>query len=341
MRRIEQLMKQFMEKDSIFKILSLDGGGIKGIYILKILIELEKRYGKVLKNFDLICGTSTGGIIALGLAIGKTPQDILDFYLQFGSKIFPATNSFLRFIYLVRQFILSNKYSNHCLRLALEEFFGDHIVKDSKCNLCIPAVNLIDAKGIVFKTYHCPDFVRDGEISLVDIALATSAAPTFFPSHSITPQLSQGLVDGGLWANNPSLIGAIEAVSYFVGPDKQYSKFSLLSLGTLSSNKAWFPQNHKKASIIRWSLRLFPLTLSVQSNAIDNIMKIASDKGLFPIKKYIRIREPYINPTQMKYIDLDNSSSKSINILLDLANSTVNEWLDKKELKEFFNHSER
>ncbi len=327
-----------MYKKRKFRILSLDGGGFKGIYTARIISEIEKKYGKISDSFDLICGTSTGGIIALGLGIGKSADEIVEYYLNYGPKIFPVRNFLNKFYYTAKQLLFSSKYSNTVLKKSLISFFGNVKMRDAKCNLCIPAVNLIDAKGIIFKTPHSPDFTRDGNLFMKDVALATSAAPTFFPSFQIT-NISSGLVDGGLWANNPAFIGAIEAVSYFVGPGKDYDEFSILSIGTISSSKSWYPGNHKNASIANWALNIFPLTISVQSNAMDNLLKIASDKKLFPMGNYIRIDEPSINPIQMKYIDLDNASSKSISILFDLADSTINNQLDRNEIKEFFNNN--
>ena len=317
-----------------FKILSLDGGGFKGLYTAKVLSEIENRFGKINENFNLICGTSTGGIIALGLGLGRSSNEIVDYYLQHGSKIFPSDTFYKEWFYTLRQLTFFPKYSDSALKSSLNAFFGEALMKDAKCNLCIPAVNLTDARNIVFKTPHSPEFKRD---PMVDVALATSAAPTFFPSASI-PSVSTALVDGGLWANNPAFVGAIEAVSYFVGNDKPFDGFSILSIGTLSSSKSWFPSNHKKGSVLRWGTKIFPLTISVQSNAMDNLLKIASSKQLFPMGEYIRLDDPPVNPNQMKYIDLDKASAKSAQTLLDLAYSTVNTQLSRAEIINFFNN---
>jgi len=320
-----------------FKILSLDGGGFKGLYTAKFLSEIEKRFGKINENFNLICGTSTGGIIALGLGLGRSADEIVDYYLHHGPKIFPSNTFYNRWYHTARQLTIFPKYSDSVLRNSLNIFFKDALMKDSKCHLCIPSVNLSDAQGIVFKTPHSPEFVRDPHQKMLDVALSTSAAPTYFPSVSI-PSVSSGLVDGGLWANNPAFIGAIEAVSYFVGNDKPFDEFSILSVGTLSSTKSWHPRNHKNGSVLRWGTKIFPLTIAVQSNAMNNLLKIASDKRLFPMGEYIRLEDPNISPNQMKYIDLDKASSKSVQALLDLANSTINTQLSKIEIKEFFNN---
>jgi patatin-like phospholipase/acyl hydrolase len=318
-----------------FRILSLDGGGIRGLYSAKVLAEIEKRYGSSSTIFDLICGTSTGGLIALGLGLGKSAEEIVEYYKKYGNQIFPINNKIQKIRYTLRQLVISSKYSNRNLRDSLTEFFGDAKMKDSKCKLCIPTVNLTDAQGIILKTPHSPDFIRDQNLKMVDVAIATSAAPTFFPSAGLDG-VSSNCIDGGLWANNPSFIGAIEAVSYFVGENKEFSKFSILSIGTISGGKSWYPQKHRTASALRWATKIFPLTIAVQSNAMNNLLKIASEKGLFPMGEYIRFEDPLVSPNQLKYIDIDNASDQSLTLLMDLAGATVNKYLGQQRIKEFF-----
>lgn len=324
-----------MTKKKKFRILSLDGGGIKGLYSVKILSEIEKRYGKSCEIFDLMCGTSTGGIIALGLGYGKSADEIVEYYTKYGMRIFPINNRWKRIGFTCRQLFYSSKYSNDSLKESLTEFFGDATMNDAKCKLCIPAVNLTDARGIILKTPHSPDFTRDKHLKMVDVALATSAAPTYFPSTKLDG-ISSNCVDGGLWANNPAFIGAIEAISHFVGEDKQYDEFSILSIGAISSTKSWYPKKQKNTSTISWATKIFPLTISVQSNAMDNLLKIASSKKLFPMGEYIRLDDPLISPNQLNNIDLDNASEHSIKLLLDLAGSTANKYLGQQNIKEFF-----
>jgi patatin-like phospholipase/acyl hydrolase len=319
----------------IFRILSLDGGGIRGLYSAKVLAEIEKRYGSSCEIFNLICGTSTGGIIALGLGLGKSADEIVEYYIKYGNQIFPGKNKIQKIKYTLRQLVMSPKYSNRILKDSLSDFFGDARMKDSKCKLCIPAVNLTDAQGIMLKIPHSPELIRDGNLKMVDVAMATSAAPTYFPSAGLDG-VSSNCIDGGLWANNPSFIGAIEAISYFVGENKEFSKFSILSIGTISGGKSWYPKKHRTASALRWATKIFPLTISVQSNAMNNLLKIASEKGLFPMGEYIRFEDPLVSPNQFKYIDLDNASNQSLTLLMDLAGATANKYLGQQRIKEFF-----
>ncbi len=108
-----------------YRILAIDGGGIKGLYSAVILEEIEKVYGPVYQNFNLICGTSTGGIIALALASGMPASDIVRFYKEKGPSIFPYQNPFYRKIHYFKQILIKSKYSSNQLKLALEEVFQD------------------------------------------------------------------------------------------------------------------------------------------------------------------------------------------------------------------------
>ena len=167
-----------MKSQKTFKILSIDGGGIKGLYSATILKRLEEKYGLIPDYFDLICGTSTGGVIALGLAASLPCKKIIEFYQDYGPKIFPYNSRPARFLAGVKQTIISSKYQDNVLKEALTYVFNDLRINDSCCCLCIPAVNLATMQGIIFKTSHVKELTRDGDLKMVDVALATTAAPT-------------------------------------------------------------------------------------------------------------------------------------------------------------------
>ena len=207
-----------INKHKTFNILSIDGGGILGLYSAEVLALIEKEVFKkntIFPNkFNLIAGTSTGGIIALALALGYSPTEISELYKLHGEEIFHKSY----FKYLFRNWIFTNRYSSLPLQNALTEFFGDKTVKDCKTNICILAIDVSNCQPIIFKTNHNGNLTRDIDVKLTDIALATSAAPTYFPLHSFG--YYRGLADGGLWQNNPALFAIIEACTYFVGEEK-------------------------------------------------------------------------------------------------------------------------
>jgi patatin-like phospholipase/acyl hydrolase len=145
------------------KILSIDGGGIKGVFPAAFLADIETTLPQgVSSYFDLIVGTSTGGIIALGLGLGLTAAQILDFYRQHGPKIFKGN----RFVLTVKQ-ALWRKYSNEQLRRALEQTFGNRKLSESKTRLVIPSFNIDTGEVYIYKTRHHKRFERDYEKTAV------------------------------------------------------------------------------------------------------------------------------------------------------------------------------
>ena len=205
-----------------FQILSLDGGGIKGIFSAAVLANLEEDYGiKITDHFDLITGTSTGGIIALALGIGMRPRQIVDFYVREAPNIF-ASKPFAKVMQYLRC-----KYSSEGLRHSLEKCFKDKQLKDSNKRLVIPAYNLGKDDVYLFKTAHHTRFQRDWKVKMRQVALATSAAPTFFPSLSSIDNIR--LIDGGIWANNPIMVGITEAKGIL---GKSLKSIKVFSIGT-------------------------------------------------------------------------------------------------------------
>lgn len=219
------------------RILSIDGGGIKGILPAAFLATIEEASGKcLLDHFDLIAGTSTGGIIALGLGLGLPARAIVDFYVDAGPRIFdqelPPASSLLsrirtaaRWAWRTARHVITSKYDPKELRSALENAFGDRLLGDSGTRLVIPAFDRNRRELHVFKTAHHERFAVDWKERAVDVALATAAAPTFLPGHSLTSGIS--LVDGGVWANNPVGLAAVEAVGVLDWPREELYVLSL------------------------------------------------------------------------------------------------------------------
>ena len=210
-----------------FQILSLDGGGIKGIFSAAVLAHLEDDLQiKVTDHFDLIAGTSTGGIIALGLGSGMRPRDIVRFYVEKGSVIFPET----RLNKIIRCW--RSKFDSRILSAALKECFGDTLLGESCKRLVIPSYNIGEDDVYLFKTSHHERLKRDYKVPMWKVAMATSAAPSFFSSfHGVN---HVRLVDGGVWANNPTMVGIVEAVSML---NVSLEAISVFSLGTTDEVK--------------------------------------------------------------------------------------------------------
>lgn len=209
-----------------FNVLSIDGGGVRGIFAAAVLASLERDTdAKITDHFDLIVGTSTGGIIALGLGSGMSPEEILALYLSKVGLIFPAwrRSALARPLSLLRA-----KYQPDGLRSVVQSAFGAKLLCDSAIPLVVPSYNIGENAVYLFKTPHHERLRRDWRVPMWQVAMATSAAPTFFPAYCL-PDEHVRLVDGGIWANSPSIVGVVEAVSMFGQPLEQ---IRLLSLGT-------------------------------------------------------------------------------------------------------------
>ncbi|MFT8246441.1 CBASS cGAMP-activated phospholipase [Roseomonas sp. BN140053] len=214
-------------KDRPFRILSIDGGGICGILPAAILAELESRFlggRSVAGYFDMVAGTSTGGIIALGLAHGLTGRDVQRFYMEKGEQIFPNSNALVRCWRWARKFHRS-AYDNQPLEQELLKIFGDTPFGDARIRLCIPSFEGIHGEPWIYKTPHHPDYRKDRVERMVKVALATSAAPTYLRA---VPNNGYLMVDGGLWANNPVMNAVTDALACY---DIERSQIRVLSLG--------------------------------------------------------------------------------------------------------------
>lgn len=220
--------RQPWPKDRPFRILSIDGGGIKGVFPAAYLAELERVHlgnASIGAYFDLVAGTSTGGIIALGLAAGMTANDTLKIYSERGATIFPPKRGFGA-LWQFGRWAGRPKYDQSVLKHELEAVFGSAILDDAKVRVVIPSFEGRYGDLYVYKTPHHPDFHLDRMSQLAHVALHTAAAPSFFASVENGDYV---MVDGGLWANNPTMIAVIEAISCF---DVPLENIRVLSIGT-------------------------------------------------------------------------------------------------------------
>jgi uncharacterized protein len=212
-----------------FTILALDGGGVRGLFSAAVLARLEADHGvRVVDHFDLIVGTSTGGIIALGLGVGMAPAEIVELYVNGKDTIFPPAR---RRLYRKPAAFLGAKYRPNGLAAAVTDAFGDKLMCDSTVPLVVPSFDLGQRAVHLFKTPHNKRLVRDWRVRMADVAMATTAAPTYFPAFEL-PDDHVRLIDGGVWANNPSTVGVTEAVSLM---GQRLENIRLLNIGTTTS----------------------------------------------------------------------------------------------------------
>lgn len=280
-----------------FKILSIDGGGIKGVFPALFLTLLEDELKnrtdgktKIYQHFDLITGTSTGGIIAIALALGIPAKEIYHLYLDNAKNIFGSKKPL--FLGLKKPFFLGQIFNSAHKRNFLENLVRKTFKEanngteprlgDCKTNVCIPIYDLIQGNPSVLKTKYHPAFERDYHIPAYQAAMATSAAPTYFNPYTSEYKDLNGTtkdfvnkVDGGIMANNPTLVAFLEAIKAF---KVDMSQLEILSLGT--GYKKFTDGNSRK----RWGLhywmvknkrkRLIELFMQSQSQLVANYISL-------------------------------------------------------------------
>jgi uncharacterized protein len=214
-----------------FRVLALDGGGLKGAFEAAFLAAVEEDLGvSIVEHFDIITGTSTGSIIAVGLGLGLSAAEILEFYKAKAKNIFPYNES-TEWLRRLGQY-KSTKHDPSGLQAELIGVFGEKKLGDSLKPLVIPSYNLDADDVYVFKTPHSARFKRDWRVPAWQVCMASCAAPTFLPTYTGVGGLR--LIDGGVWANNPMMVGVVEAMSEF-GQDP--SNVSVLSISTTTAIK--------------------------------------------------------------------------------------------------------
>jgi uncharacterized protein len=302
-------------------VLTLDGGGVKGYLTAKVLRNIEQSLNELGKEdinlgqrFDLIVGTSTGGIIAAALAIGRSAKEIFELYETLIPKVFSNSN------------IIGTKYSNVILKEELQNILGDLTLADVKTGLCLTSVDVENSSPRFHKSGYFDRNSNRLDEKLVDVVLASAAAPTFFPL--IDTLHSSNLTDGGIVANNPSLVGFIEALQLVEG---RKDDIALISIGT--GEQCHMPYNVEKlknGGKLSWIAQCKPRYLlsnpikHIGSPLIELLMesqsKLAHHQTQFLLgKKYLRI-----NPKLSVSIELDDSEKiASLKNLADLNKSDL------------------
>lgn len=270
-----------------FRILSIDGGGIRGILPASFLAEIEKRYlgGRSIAGyFDMIAGTSTGGIVALGLAHGLAASDIAEIYTERGGNIFPVRGPVGHLRGKLRH-VWKHKHDRGPLENELLRIFGQTVLGEARNRLVIPAMEGIHGEPWIYKTPHHPDYRLDRHETMARVALATTAAPTYFPA---LENSGYRMLDGGVWANNPVMNALVDALACF---EVSRRDVQILSLGC--GEKA-FSVTPARASGGMWQWRqVFDAATKAQSaNALgqaflligkDRVLRVDAPESRKPI----------------------------------------------------------
>lgn len=307
------------------KILSIDGGGIRGIIPGQVLVSFEQKLQQISGDpnkrladvFDMIAGTSTGGILAclyLCPDENKRPKfstsDAVGLYLQNGDDIFDVS-VFKKIVSL--DGLTDEKYPATPLENVLEKYLGN--VKLSQAlRPCL--ITAYDITRRASKFFNSQDFPVEGEsrdFYLRDVARSTSAAPTYFPPSNVTAfdNSVYSLIDGGVFANNPTMCACVEAFGY--DPKLTISDLKVLSLGTGTSDQPYHYSEAKSWGKIQWVGPVLDIMLSGVAETVDYQMQMLFSSAKCT-NQYLRIQADL---TQFPDVDsaLDNASEGNMSAL--------------------------
>ncbi len=335
--------------NDVLRVLSIDGGGMRGIYASAYLNKLQKSHirGKdpdecldVGKGFDLIVGTSSGAIMACGLVAGVSISTIAEAFSEFGPKVFPRQlptsicEAFLDFIYRKKSIRSGEMALSKELKKFLEDKTVGQVWEKRKIALVVTAVHLYDHNAWVFKTPHLTGTNRrDNDYRLVDICLASTAAPIYRTIANIRPQnnendpLYKAFVDGGLFANNPVLVALWDALE--MNQDKR--PIEIYCLGTNPPDGSDRLSNGRNDwSYCEWrkGAKVVDMTLNAQQNLFDHMAKTIA-KHLRVKCSIIRFSSKALASEQSKHGQIDATSEESMSVLRTQAEKDVDSLCSK------------
>ena len=315
-----------------FQILALSGGGYRGLFTSTVLARLEQQAQRPIGDcFDLIAGTSIGGVIALGLALGKSAELIKKMFLDHGEEIFtrgePPRGRVAKLRARWAQW-RQPKYDGTVLREKIEAVVGkDTKLGDARTRLLIPSVNMTKGSVQMFKTAHHQNFLNDHKLSAVDVAMATSAAPLYFPMARLE---NSNFVDGGIVANAPDMCAVHEAVKFL---DQDIKDISVLSIGTTTSKFSLPSSLGRNFGQKLWleNGRLVSTILSSQQQLVDFMLKHQL------ADRYVRFDEQP-SPEQISDLGLDLATGNRRQTLLGMADGCYQALSNNPRVLEMLNH---
>lgn len=307
-----------------YHVLALSGGGYRSLYTATVLENLEAALGHPLaSHFDLICGTSAGGMLALGLASEISANELRLMFENEGKHIFGYPSIYRRLL----GFWLKAKHDSAGLRQVLIDRFQDNTIGDLKHRVLVPAVNYSTGRGQFFKTPHHPSFELDHRMKIVDVALATTAAPVYFP---LSRNEKGVFADGGLVGNAPGLFGLHE-IKTFLAPNQQV-KIRVLAIGTMTIGATVRGGASLDRGLAKWGSSLFDLVISAQESSTDYMLRQSLGNDYYQI-------DDKATPDQSKDIKaLDRVSIGATNTLKDRGNHAAQQALGDPLFKPFRSH---
>lgn len=310
-------------------ILSIDGGGMKGIVSALVLIELEdiiKKYSGadtvyLVDYFDLIAGTSTGSILAALLLCPNdynrpkyTASDALNLYLTKGKSMF-QTNP----LHKIRTLggLIGPKYKNKALSAELNAYFGNVKTADLLKPCLLTSYNMTSRDSLFFNSLSSLKS-EDRNYKLADAVLASTAAPTFFPPSSTKSYSSYEdcLVDGGVFANNPALCALIESLK--LERTKDIADTMVLSVGNVNTSKSYYYNKVHHWGAINWAFPILDILMDASEQTVDyQLNKLYSILGVS--SHYLRIAANMNENVP----PMDDTSKEAINRFLSIGKELV------------------
>jgi len=341
----------------LITVLSIDGGGIRGLIPATILACLESKLqeldgpdARIADYFDVIAGTSTGALVTSMLAApgnDKRPlfaaKDINKFYLENGPKIFPQRrHGFVSPVTRLFGAVMGPKYDGKFLHDKIKKLTNDVTIAETVTNIIVPTFDIKFLQPVIFNTYEAKkDPLKNAHLS--DICISTSAAPTYFPAHFFKTQDPSGeapdreyhLVDGGVAANNPTM-AAMSMITKEVlccnpdfnnhGKPAEYGNYLIISIGTGSAKQAekYTAPDCAKWGIFRW-LRdgSFNPLIDIFSHASADMVDIHSAvlfKALRVEKNYLRIQDDSLLGHTAS---VDKATKKNMEALIEIGENLL------------------
>ncbi len=319
-----------------FRVLSLDGGGVRGIYTASLLQQLALRISRFTGNaeqtqldlgakFDLIVGTSTGSIVAAALVAGVPLEDVVDLYRTRSSKIFHSPQPLQRggMFDKIRVGLWALRHGpkaanqpfalSEALQSVLHDETMEQVYRRRGIALCAPSVDATTNRAWVFKTPHHKRLTRDNSYRLVDVCLASAAAPIYFPIHGVKDPDGGGqthwFVDGGLWANNPVLVGIVEALE-IAPPEATIEVLSVGTGGAPKSNLLTPKQANKGTFGWKGGVDIVSMSLESQATVTAYLAKqLAVSTGRVTLH---RLQDSPVAPEEAGYLGLDTGTEQAI-----------------------------
>lgn len=297
-------------KDKPFRILSLDGGGIRGIFGASYLAEIERRYlngASIGRYFDMVAGTSTGGIIALGLATGLSASEVSKIYTERGEFIFPPPKKLTGWWRTLKS-IRAPKHRSEDLKNELLRVFGHKVLNDATCRVVVPCYEAEHGEPFIYKTPHHPVYKRDLHASIVDIALHTAAAPSYLAA---VENHGYKMVDGGIWANNPIMLAVVDVLANY---DIAAENIRILSIGT-GDETVKLAERHLTGGLFDWGFSLkapllFRMAATAQSkNVIGQAGLIVGRPNLVRVDLGAKDKQIDLDDVRLAKAELPNAAA--------------------------------